>query len=121
MTRYLLNSPIVAIPPEDREAIIYVKKLTLEEAREWAKGDFISAIGHESTALMLTSLLGVDVPVNRIRISLKEGDEALVTQFLVRPPEGKIWSLRELEQLWREGKIQFLLLVRLPMGHSSPN
>ena len=40
-----------------------------------------SGIGHQSTADLLTSLLGVEVEMNRVSVSLNAGDQVLVAQY----------------------------------------
>ena len=50
----------------------------------------ISAIGHESTAQIMSELLGVKVPVNRIKYEQLPGETAIIFQLNSRPPEGKI-------------------------------
>ena len=90
------------------------KKIDLEQAREWVKkGDFTSAVGHESTAKLLSELLGVEIKPNRIFVDMQKGDEALAIQFLERIQEGKVLSKEELEQMYNEGKIVFRLIKRI--------
>ena len=60
---------------------------------------WVSAVGHESTAKVLTQLLGVEVPVNRIRIELGEDDVLYVFQLLTRLPEGRVLSREEVLSL----------------------
>jgi Domain of unknown function (DUF1874) len=61
--------------------------------------EILSAIGHESTAQILTELLGVDVPVNRIQFAQEVGQQALVFKMNSRLPEGKILSREEIEEI----------------------
>ena len=78
--------------------------LTLDEARAWVAFGFVSAIGHESTAAMLGEVLGQQVPVNRERVCLEIGDEAMVLRLCQRLPEGKVLSCADLEQIpWELG------------------
>jgi hypothetical protein len=50
---------------------------------------YVSAIGHQDTANVLTDLLELDIPMNRINVSLGRGDSALVAQYTGgRLPEG---------------------------------
>jgi hypothetical protein len=84
MARYVLNSAVVTAPGRYRYRLVSV-----EEARDWARrGDFISAIGYEETAQALGSLLGVEIPVQRIEVRMEPGDEALVFRLRVRPEPG---------------------------------
>lgn len=51
--------------------------------------DFISVIGHPDTAQVVSSIIGKEVPVNRISIKLSAGDTLYVAQFNGgRLPEG---------------------------------
>jgi len=69
----------------------------------------VSAVGHESTAKLLSQLLGIEIPVNRIEIKIEYGDKLIVFQLLQRLPEGKVLSEEELRQL------QFRFLIVEPV------
>jgi len=106
--RYLTNAfSLSMLPTSLTEGVIKFRRLNLDEVRELLKGEFISAIGHESTAKLLSDLLQIQVPVNRIQISLQEGDEVIVVQLLIRLGEGQVLSLEEIKKLYEEGKIAF--------------
>lgn len=64
-----------------------------------------SAIGHESTAQILTTILGVKVGVNRQLFAQESGQTALVFKLNGRPPEGKILSLDELKEIGYSFKV----------------
>jgi len=89
--------------------------LTLEEARalvgefQQAGKQIQSAIGHQATAELLTALLPINVAVNRIEYLQAVGDVALVFKLKGRPPEGKVLSREEVEELGYE----FGLLQRI--------
>ena len=68
-----------------------------------------SAIGHASTAEILTELLGVEVKVNRVRYTQDVGEAALVFRLTERPPEGAVLSRSQLEEIGYE----FGLLERI--------
>jgi len=92
---YILNSPVLT--SYGRYSFY---PLEVEEARQiLSTQPFVSAVGHEGTAKVLSQLLGVSVPVNRIRIRMKKGDRAIVFRVLVRLPEGKVLSSEELSQI----------------------
>ena len=85
-------------------------ELSLEAAKRYvANGDFQSAIGHEATAQILTTLLGVEVPVNRMQYAQQVSDQAIVFKLNGRPPEGKILSVSEMEEIG----FSFGLLTRM--------
>lgn len=87
-----------------------LQDITLSEARTLVReNELDSAIGHASTAEIMTSLLGVDVPVNRQMFSQEEGQQALVFKLNGRPEEGKILSREEIEQIG----YKFQLLTRM--------
>ena len=51
--------------------------------------DVVSAIGHVDTAAVVSELLGREIPVNRVSISLEQGDILYVAQLQGgRLPEG---------------------------------
>lgn len=75
------------------------KEISLVEAKEMVRGGFQSAIGHESSAEIISTLLGIDCPMNRITFSQEVGGEALVFKLKSRPPEGVILTLPELEEI----------------------
>src|SRR5436309_2007075 len=88
--------------------------LTLEEARALVRefqqeGKSIqSAIGHQSTADLLTTLLKYPVAANRKEFTQTLDVAALIFKLKLRPPEGKVLSREELEEIGYE----FGLLAR---------
>ena len=51
--------------------------------------DVVSCIGHADTANVLTDILGMEIPVNRMSVTLNEGDVLYVAQITGgRLPEG---------------------------------
>lgn len=58
-----------------------------------------SAVGHQSTAEIMTTLLDKEIPVNRQMFSQKPGQQALVFKLNGRPQEGKILTADEIEQI----------------------
>lgn len=86
--------------------------LTLEEAQELIvenKDNLLSAIGHASTAQIMTELLDTEIEVNRIQFSQQENQKALVFKMLGRPEEGKILTKEEIEEMG----YKFQLLERI--------
>lgn len=87
-----------------------LRKISLEQAQELAQqNEILSAVGHQSTAEILTELLEVEVPVNRIPFEQDVSQTALVFKLKGRPPEGVILSREEIEQIGYE----FYTLIRL--------
>ena len=61
--------------------------------------DAESIISHESTAQVVSRLLGREIPFNRVNVSLSKGDTLYVFQVLKRPAEGQIFTTKELEEI----------------------
>lgn len=71
------------------DATLQVRKVSVEEARALLAPGFVSAVGHQDTANILTDLLGVPVAANRTNVALGPGDKVLVAQYRgPRLPEG---------------------------------
>jgi len=110
--RYILSA--LVMPCSANCFVLVCKQISLEQARAWVRqGEFISAVGHESTAKLLSELLGVEIKPNRIFVDMELWDEALAIQFLERIQEGKVLSKEELEELYKQGKIVFRLIKRI--------
>jgi hypothetical protein len=110
MTVYLCNSfTLSMITPDilDAGVVIKASPISLEEVKALIKEGFVSAVGHESTAKVLSKLLGTDVPFNRAQIAITGGDIIVSFQFMVRLPEGKVLGEDEVLALYNEGKIKF--------------
>ena len=86
-----------------------LEDITLDHAKELVKThELDSAIGHASTAEIMSTLLETDVPVNRQMFKQEVGQQALVFKLNGRPEEGKILTAEEIEQIG----YKFQLLVR---------
>jgi len=98
---YVLNTLIIPVDFEIKEKYsIHLEKIDIEKAREMlSEKEFISAIGHEATAKLLSELLGISIPYNRIAIKLKPGDIGIHFFLKERLPEGKILSEEELRKI----------------------
>ena len=64
--------------------------------------EIVSAIGHSATAALLTDLLAYPVAANRIEFRQTVDETALIFKLRGRPPEGKVLSRDELENLGYE-------------------
>lgn len=85
--------------------------ITLNEARRIVAdnaGNIDSAIGHQATAEIMTTLLGTDVAVNRQIFAQEVEQKALVFKLNGRPQEGKILTADEIEEIG----YKFQLLTR---------
>jgi len=91
----LLNSPILTA-----HGTYSYGPVSLEEARRLVRDEpWQSAIGHVATAEVLSTLLDVAVPMNRIRYVQEPGATALVLALRQRPPEGAVLNRREVEEI----------------------
>ena len=91
----VLNTSIIT-----SEGTFTLKDITLEEVRNLIKeNEILSAVGHQSTADILTTLLKTQVPMNRIQFAQKIGQKALVFKLNGRPEEGKILTSEEIEKI----------------------
>lgn len=82
--------------------------ITLQKAKEMLQGaEILSAVGHESTAQILTELLGQEIPMNRIQFEQKLFQKALVFKLNGRPEEGKILSRQEIEDIGYTFKVLY--------------
>lgn len=91
---YLLNSPI--LPSFGNYT--FEGPIDIREAKRIVSNGFVSAIGHEGAAVLLSQLLDQPVCMNRIAVHLKPGDQALVLRLGHRLPEGRILTFEELTQ-----------------------
>jgi len=60
--------------------------------------EILSIVGHESTAKLLSRILGIEVPVNRVDYKMERDDIMLVFTVPFRLPEGKVLSESELQE-----------------------
>lgn len=80
------------------------KPVSLEEARRMVReaAQVQSAIGHASTAEILSELLEFPVEKNRFEYEQQAGETALIFRLKQRPPEGKVLSRAEIEEIGYE-------------------
>jgi len=78
---------------------IKVEEINLQQVNSLLVEPFLSAVGHQSTAEILSKLTGTSIPVNRVNLSLIKSDQLIVFQLLTRLEEGRILTEQELEQL----------------------
>ncbi|MEM4535319.1 MAG: DUF1874 domain-containing protein [Desulfurococcaceae archaeon] len=107
---YLVNTFSLNMLKELDNVVItlYVKELSVEEFCKELRGNVISAIGHASTAAIINTLCGTNLIANRVEVKVNDGDELIIFQLTIRPPEGKVYSIEELKQLLERKQITFI-------------
>ena len=116
---HLLNTSIIPSAPGSWS--VQVQPIDTQGARALVRAmPYQSHIGHESTSAIMSTLLGVDVPMDRTPLVLSsdprdpnhwsERTVALVLQLRGRAPEGRILSAEEIEAVGYD----FRLLVFAP-------
>lgn len=97
---YITNAfPINALQKLDFSRLT-VSKIGLDAARALAsETQLVSAIGHQSTADVVSNLIGVQIPMRRERLIFNPGDDVLVFSLNTRLEEGKVLTKDELEKL----------------------
>lgn len=105
-TLFIGNS---AIMPND--GTFRKQRITTEFAVEMLADnpEFVSSIGHQGAADFCTEVLGVQVPLNRIFMQMKEGDANVVLTLKSRIPEGAVLSKDEMMAL----DFEFALVERI--------
>lgn len=76
--------------------------ISLEQARELIAiniGNLDSAIGHNSTAEIMSTLLGTKIEVNRQVFEQQSEQDALIFKLKGRAEEGKILTREEIEEM----------------------
>lgn len=88
-----------------------LRDITLDQALQIVAenaNNLNSSIVHASTAEIMTTLLGVNVPVNRQMFAQEVNQQALVFKLNGRPEEGKILTAAEINEIG----YKFQLLTR---------
>jgi len=84
--KYLLNSAVITAP-----GVYEYSYISLEEAKQWLQeGNWESTIGYPETAIALSQLTGIEIPVNRKQIQMQPHDEALVFRLTKRLSEPEL-------------------------------
>jgi len=106
MSTFLFNTTIAV--PDSYPAQFDFKVVTHEEASEILQGEFISAIGHDGSAVAIHAVTGVNPGVNRIEAELAPGDRALCFKLNGRLPVGAIIDAEACNQIG----FRFILMTR---------
>ena len=92
----LLNTTIITT-----DGTFECRTVTLEEVKNLISqsDSIISAIGHDSTAQIMSELLSIEVKTNRINFLQDPETIAICFKMNGRPAEGKIMNAQEIEQM----------------------
>lgn len=101
MTEYLLDEFSLSIFDEDeldKGLEVIVRKLSRESAKAFLDCEsFVYAIGNESSAEAINTLLGLNIKAEKKIVKMKEGDGGLIFALKSRLP--KSFTKEELEQI----------------------
>jgi len=81
MTIYLLNSFSANMLADLPVSVVFTELSAAEATAELQRQGFVSAVGHDDTAIIMTRILGVYVPCSRSTVLLRRGDKALIGQY----------------------------------------
>ncbi len=91
----VFNGPIVTT-----DGLYRIHTISVDEASKLLKNTrYISAIGHSSTAQIISEVLHVDIQMNRIQFKQKVGQKALIFKLNIRPKEGIVLCREEIEKI----------------------
>ncbi len=95
---YIINSPVLT-----NFGSYEYKECTVDDLKKILRNnEFISAVGHEETATLLTRLLDVHIPYNRIVVHQEAGDIFIVIKPKARLEINKIYSETDIENIGYE-------------------
>lgn len=86
---YLANAFSLQMLDLNEKIGVEISPITAEKAKKILSGGFISAVGHNDTANVVSNILEIEIPMNRISLSLTKEDTLIVAQIVGgRLPEG---------------------------------
>jgi hypothetical protein len=75
----------------------YVREITLAQAQDILQDGFVSAVGHEVTAGILSALLGKKIEFSRTNLALKSGDQVVCVIPKFRAEQAREFAKEEVE------------------------
>ncbi len=91
---YILNAPVIT-----NFGSYSFKRISPNEAKTILANGFVSAVGHEGTARVISGIIRTEIPHNRVAVHMLPGDKAVVLWLLDRPEEGHVYSADELGKI----------------------
>lgn len=86
---YLANAFSLQMLDLNQKIGVEISPITAEKAKKILSNGFISAIGHNDTANVVSNILETEISMNRISLSLTKFDTLIVAQIVGgRLPEG---------------------------------
>ncbi len=86
--RYLSNAFSLGMLADFPLAVEVSEAPSIDAATEFAR-DAVSVVGHQDTANLFSTILGLPIEFNRVSTRLEKGDEVLIGQYVgPRLPEG---------------------------------
>lgn len=76
---YLSNAFSLQMLDVTKASTVSIKPISIDAVKT---AGFVSAVGHPDTAMVLTDMLGKDVPCNRVSIKLTPYDTLIVAQII---------------------------------------
>ena len=92
---FIINSPVIT----SFGSYTYIETSVDEIKEILEKESYISAIGHEEIAVLLSRILNIKVMVNRITISQKPGDKLIVIKPKPRLELDRNYSDKDIEEI----------------------
>jgi hypothetical protein len=113
---YLLDTPMVPmrvgmgcwLRVDRTKDVEYVKKM-INILRKLGY-EVVSAIEHQSTAKILSAILGFEIPVQRVSIEPDRHDVAIAFVLDYQLPEGKVLTEEELKKIIEEQRYSFYII-----------
>ncbi len=107
---YLGNAFSISMLSLAEKVVVEFRRASTEEVRALLSNGFVSAIGHLATASALSKILGINVPANRVAITLQSGDTLIVFQLnLGRLAPGQELGEQDILNAFSQGKAYFVI------------
>ena len=76
--------------------------------------EVVSIVGHESTAKLISQMLGHEVGVNRVNYVMMPEDVIIAVVVGTRLPEGKVLNDKEIQEMLEKDLIRLYLIHQTP-------